>query len=89
VTDKNTAMTVRLRRELGEKLEALARGLNRATTDIAVEAIATYGDLNLRQIQEIERGLEEGGSGVPHQEVEKWVRSWDTDNVLRRPQPTV
>jgi predicted transcriptional regulator len=61
--DKNTAITVRLPRVLGEK-----------------------------QIQEIQRGLEEavsGGLGVPHQEVEKWVRSWDTDNELPRPKPTV
>jgi predicted transcriptional regulator len=49
-------------------------------------------ELNLRQIQEIERGLKEvgsGGLGVPRQEVEKWVRSWDTDNELPRPKPTV
>jgi predicted transcriptional regulator len=90
--DKNTAITVRLPRELREKLQMLARGLNRATSDLAAEAIASYVDLNLHQIQEIQRGLEEaasGGLGVPHQEVEKWVRSWDTDNELPRPKPTV
>ncbi len=90
--DKNTAITVRLPRELGEKLQILARGLNRATSDLAAEAIASYVDLNLRQVQEIERGLEEAASdrlGVPHHEVEKWVRSWDTDNELPRPKPRV
>jgi predicted transcriptional regulator len=86
---KNIAITVRLPRELGEKLEILAHGLYRAASDVAVEAIASYVDLNLRQIQEIERGLGEAGSGVPHQEVEKWVRSWDRDNELPRSKPTV
>jgi predicted transcriptional regulator len=90
--DKDTAITVRLPRGLGEKLRVLAHGLNRTTSDLAVEAIASDVDFSLRQVQEIERGLEEAGSdrlGVPHQEVEKWVRSWDTDNELPRPKPTV
>ena len=52
----NTAITVRLPRELGEKLQMLARGLNRAPSDLAVEAVASYVDLNFRQVQEIERG---------------------------------
>jgi predicted transcriptional regulator len=74
VIDKNTVITVRLPQEHGEKLRVLARGLNRATSDLAVEAIASYVDFNIRQVQEIERGLEEAGSGVPHQ-------------VLRTPAP--
>jgi predicted transcriptional regulator len=56
------------------------------------KAAASHLDLNLRQVQEIERDPGEarsGGLGVPHQEVEKWLRSWDTDNELPRPQRTV
>ncbi len=40
------------------------------------------------QIDEIKRGLDEarsGTPGVPHEEVEKWVRSWGTDHELPRP----
>jgi predicted transcriptional regulator len=85
---KSAMMTVRLTPELSEKLEALARDTKRSKSYLASEAIASYVDRNAWQIEEIKRGLEEarsGTPGVPHEEVEKWVRSWDTGHELPRP----
>jgi predicted transcriptional regulator len=85
---KSAMMTVRLTPELSEKLEALARDTKRSKSYLASEAIASYVDRNTWQIEEIKRGLEEarsGTPGVPHEEVEKWVRSWGTDHELPRP----
>jgi predicted transcriptional regulator len=85
---KSAMMTVRLTPELSEKLEAIARDTKRSKSYLASEAIASYVDRNAWQIEEIKKGLEEarsGTPGVPHDEVEKWVRSWDTDHELPRP----
>lgn len=85
---KSAMMTVRLTPEVSEKLEALARDTKRSKSYLASEAIASYVDRNAWQIEEIKRGLDEarsGTPGIPHEEVEKWVRSWGTKNELPRP----
>jgi len=86
---KSAMMTIRLTPEVSEKLEALARDTKRSKSYLASEAIENYLDLNAWQVDEIKKGLEEarsGTSGVPHKEVEKWVRSWGSDH--ERPRPT-
>ena len=85
-----TTMTVRLKPEVSEKLEALARDTKRSKAYLAGEAIASYVDLNAWQVAHIKQALEEahsGTPGVPHEEVVNWVNSWDTDNELPRPEP--
>lgn len=85
---KSAMMTIRLTPEVSEKLEALARDTKRSKSYLAGEAIASYVDRNAWQIEEIKEGLEEawsGTPGVPHDEVEKWVRSWGTEHELPRP----
>ena len=87
---KSAMMTVRLTPEVSEKLEALARGTKRSKSYLASEAIESYVDLNAWQIAEIKAGLaedEEGGPGVQHEEVVRWMRSWGTDRELPKPEP--
>ena len=85
---KSAMMTIRLTPEVREKLEALAHDTKRSKSYLASEAIASYVDRNAWQIEEIKKGLDEarsGTPGVPHGEVEEWVRSWGTDHELPRP----
>jgi predicted transcriptional regulator len=85
---KSEMMTVRLTPEVRDKLEALARDTKRSKSYLASEAITAYVDRNAWQIEEIKKGLAEarsGTPGVPHEAVEKWVRSWDTEDELPRP----
>ncbi len=85
---KSAMVTVRLTPEVHEKLEALAHDTKRSKSYLASEAIASYVDRNAWQIEEIKRRLEEarsGTPGLPHEEVENWGRSWDTDHELPRP----
>ena len=87
---KSTTMTVQLAPEVSEKLEALARDTKRSKAYLASEAIRSYVDLNAWQVAHINAALVEahsGAPGVPHEEVVKWVNSWDTDNELPRPEP--
>lgn len=87
-TAKSAMMTVRLTPEVNDKLEALARDTKRSKSYLASEAITSYVDRNAWQIDEIKKGLDEarsGTPGVPHEQVEEWVRSWGTQNELPRP----
>lgn len=87
---KSTTMTVRLRPEVSEKLETLARDTKRSKAYLASEAIEAYVALNSWQVAHIKRALEEDESsapGVPHEKVVSWMESWGTDHELPPPKP--
>ena len=69
---KSITMTVRLKPEVSERLEMLARDTKRSKAYLASEAIEAYVELNSWQVAHIKRALEEDESsvpGVPHEEV--------------------
>jgi len=87
---KTTTMTVRLRPEVSEKLEALARDMKRSKAYLASEAIEVFVDVNIWQIAHIKQALEEDGTGAPgiaHEEVVEWMESWGTDHEVPMPKP--
>ena len=87
---KSAAMTVQLSPELDEKLAALARERKRSKSDLANEAIAAFVDVDAWQVTHIEAALDEARSGAPgvrHEDVVRWVESWDTEHELPRPKP--
>jgi predicted transcriptional regulator len=87
----STTITVRLDRELRNKLEQLAKSTRRSKSFLAAEAIAEYVELNAWQIEQIEQAVAEadaGGPFVPHEDVERWAMSLGTANELPRPKGT-
>jgi RHH-type rel operon transcriptional repressor/antitoxin RelB len=87
---KSTTMTVRLAPDVSAKLNTLARDLKRSKSYLAGEAITSFVETNAWQIKEIKEALTEarsGAPGVPHEEVEKWVKSWGRKRERKRPQP--
>ena len=87
---KSTTMTVRIPPEVSEKLDALARDTKRSKAYLASEAIASYVERNAWQVARIKESLDgarSGSPGVPHADVERWVRSWGTEGELPRPKP--
>jgi len=87
---KSAMMTVRLTPETSEKLEALARDTKRSKSYLASEAIESYVTHNAWQVAHIKAAVaedDEGGLGVPHEEVMRWMKSWGTDHELPRPEP--
>jgi predicted transcriptional regulator len=87
---KSVAMTVRLKPDVRERLDALARDTKRSTSNLASEAIESFVKLNGWQVAHIKAALAEdeaGGPAVPHEEVIQWIQSWGTDRELPRPQP--
>jgi len=87
---KSAMMTVRLTPEVRDKLDALARDTKCSKAYLASEAIESFVNLNSWQVAHIKAALaedEEGGPGVPHEEVMEWMASWGTDHELPRPEP--
>ena len=87
---KSTTMAVRLKPEVSEKLEALARDMKRTKAYLASAAIEVYVDLNAWQVAHIKEALEEDESGAPgvqHEEVVAWMGSWGTDHEFPPPAP--
>ncbi len=85
---KSTTMTVRMTPELSEKLDALARETRRSKAFLAGEAIAAYVARNAWQIAHIKAGLAEAERGepvIPHEDIERWMESWDSDAELPPP----
>jgi predicted transcriptional regulator len=79
---KSATMTVRLSSELNNRLAALARDRKRSKSDLASEAIAAFVDVDAGQVERIKQSLDEarfGAPGVLHEDVARWVESWDTE----------
>ena len=82
-------MTVRISRDLSEKLDILARDTKRSKAFLASEGIASYIAQNAWQVARIAASLEDarsGAPGIPHEEMERWMKSWGTDNELPAPE---
>jgi len=69
-------ITIRVEREIKERLEKLAKATARSRSFLAAEAIRCYLDLHAWQVEQILEGIEEAESGklVAHEEV---VRKWE------------
>jgi predicted transcriptional regulator len=81
-------MAVRLSPELNDRLAAPARDRKRSKFDLASEAIAAFVDVDAWQVTHIKGSLDEarsGASGVLHEDVVRWVESWDTGHESPRP----
>jgi predicted transcriptional regulator len=75
---------------LKARLDEIAAATHRSEEEVVEEAISAYLELSDRQVAEIRAGLrqaEAGEPGIPHAEIEKWVRSWGTANELPQPHP--
>jgi RHH-type transcriptional regulator, rel operon repressor / antitoxin RelB len=71
-------MTVQLPLEIKERLEELARTLQRSETWLVAEAIASYVDLQQWQIREIKEGIREADAGefATDEEVAAVLSKW-------------
>ncbi len=83
----STTFTVRVDAGVKKRLEKLAKSTSRSRSYLAAEAIEEYLNANEWQIAGIKQAIAslDQGKGVPHDEVESWVASWDTPE--ERPAP--
>ena len=68
---ESTTMTIRVSRDVKEKLERIATDTQRSKSFLAGEAVSAYVDRELEIIEGIKRGLADVKAGriVPHEQV--------------------
>jgi predicted transcriptional regulator len=81
-TADSATLTVRLGLAIRDRLEGLATTTKRSKSALAAEAIEEFVALKEWQIEGIKKAISslDRGEGVPHEHVEAWVSSRDTDD---------
>jgi predicted transcriptional regulator len=87
----SSTFTVRVDSAVKKRLEKLAKNTGRSRSFLAAEAIGDYVDINEWQIDGIKSAMAsmDGGEGVAHDEVKKWVRSWGGSKERPAPKRSV
>ncbi|HMD98924.1 MAG TPA: CopG family ribbon-helix-helix protein [Terriglobia bacterium] len=70
--------TVRVPADLKKRLDQLAEAVDRSRSWLTADALRSYVEEQQWQLAEIEEGLRDAEAGrvVPHDEVERWLKSW-------------
>ena len=78
---------VRIDSEMKKRLDVLAKRSKRSKSFLAAEAIAAYVESEEWQLGEIQAGISEldGGKGVSHEKVSRWLKSWGTSREAQDP----
>lgn len=84
---KDTTLTIRVERSVKERLEAVAKQLNRSKSYLAGEAIEEFVAVQEWQIKGIEDAIRalDADKGIAHEDVIRWVESWDTEDEFPKP----
>lgn len=84
---KDETLTIRVDRAMKERLDAVAKSLNRSRSHVAGEAIAEFVAVQEWQIARTEAAIRaiDAGEGVDHAAVVNWVNSLDSKKPLPRP----
>lgn len=82
-----TTFTIRVPIYVKQRLDKLAKATSRTRSWLAADAVAAYVTEQDWQLSEIEAGIEDADAGriVPHEEVKRWLNSWDADNEQAPP----
>ncbi len=79
-------LTLRLDANASRRLAKLSKATDRTRSRLAAEAITRYIDDNLWQIEAIEEGVRAADAGdvVPHEDVERLVKTWRNSQRTKR-----
>lgn len=79
--------TVRVDALTKARLEKLAECTGRSRSFLAAEAIAQFLDANEWQVEGIREAIRaiDAGEAIPHEDVRRWVESWDTPDETPAP----
>ncbi|MBG0812023.1 CopG family ribbon-helix-helix protein [Methylosinus sp. H3A] len=86
-TQTSETFTVRVDATTKERLEKLAESTGRSRSFLASEAITQFLDANEWQVEGIRAAIRavDAGEAIPHEDVRKWVESWDTADETPAP----
>lgn len=83
------SITLQVDEKLKERLDSIAKTTERSTNEVVNEALTTFADIRLRQIEMLKASILEAETigTVPDEEVEAWMLSWGSENELPMPTP--
>jgi predicted transcriptional regulator len=86
-TNKTLPVSVRLQPELNEQVSAIAQALHRPKSWVIEQALKEFVAVQTWQLAVIDEGIRAADAGrvVEHDEVAKWVSSWDKPYELPMP----
>jgi len=82
-----TTLTIRVPEDLKRRLDQLAKAADRSRSWLAADALRHYVEDQQWQLAEIESGMRDAAAGrvIPHEKVERWLKSWGGKRKLRPP----
>jgi predicted transcriptional regulator len=89
---ETTTITIEVPKATAEELAELARSSNRSAAALAQEALDRFLEVeswHRRAIREAIAEADAGGPFVAHEDMERWLDSWGSENELDPPEPTV
>jgi predicted transcriptional regulator len=83
----STTITIRVNKTTKDRLDKVARHTKRSKSFLAAEAIEEFLSVQEWQERHIReaRASADRGEVVSHEDVLRWVRSWDTEDELPMP----
>jgi predicted transcriptional regulator len=84
---KPASLSIELDNDLDRRLSEIAEGMDQPKAAVIEQALRNFIELRDWQDAAIEEGLRaaEEGRVFEHDEIAKWVASWDTPNELPTP----
>ena len=80
-------LSIRIDAVTKKRLDELATRSRRSKSFLAAEAITAYVESEEWQLGEMQEGIKEleGGRGVGHEKVAKWLNSWGKSGETKAP----
>ena len=80
-------LSIRIDAVTKKRLDELATRSRRSKSFLAAEAITAYVESEEWQLGEMQEGIKEleGGHGVGHEKVAKWLNSWGKSGETKAP----
>ena len=87
IMGQTSTFTVRVPADLRNRLDELAKAVDRSRSWLTADALRTYVAEQQWQLSEIEEGLRDADAGrvVPHEKVERWLKSWGKKRKVPAP----
>jgi predicted transcriptional regulator len=87
-----TTIRISLPEKLAERLDEVARRTERDREAVAADAIEAFLEEDSWHAEAIAEAIAEADSGglfVPHEQVDRWLAGWGTDEETAAPEPTI
>jgi predicted transcriptional regulator len=85
----SVVISIRVPVDLAEKVDRLAKDLERPRNYVAVKALEEYVASELEWVSAVKNGIEQAdaGLGIPHEKVRPWLQALARGKRIAKPKP--